>query len=136
MDDLGHAVYRRYFSYLDEPEIIMWCWGWKQRELYKYVMLQAGEEHLWKADMYTMRHVSGVNIWTGNGFLFIDVYDPDRSGKMNVEFSMIQKWRIHRKLKKLKQKLRKRRELGNYDSIEEKYLARMVEGTLTGKEAK
>lgn len=117
----------------------MWCWGWKQRGLCKYIMLQAGEEHLWETSLYTVRHVSGVEIWIGNGFWFTDIYDPNKRGGSDVKvgFSMIQKWRIHRKLRKLQQRIRKKRELGDtYDTAAEKYLAHMVEGTLTGTKAK
>ncbi|MNT69320.1 hypothetical protein D3C72_2076290 [compost metagenome] len=55
----------------------------------------------------------------------------------------MQKWRIYRKLKKMKQKIEKQKRAEEYkqlargfDSKEDMYLAKMVEGTLTGEKAR
>ncbi|MNK71143.1 hypothetical protein D3C87_905850 [compost metagenome] len=120
-------------------------WGWKQRGLYKYIMLEAGNEKVWhERSMYTTCHVSGVEIWTGNGFWFVDIYESHLSpSKQQVGFSLMQKWRIYRKLKKMKQKIEKQKRAEEYkqlargfDSKEDMYLAKMVEGTLTGEKAR
>lgn len=121
----------------------MWCWGRKTASLYKYIMLQADNERAWEFSEYKATHISRVQIWIANGFPFVDVYDYNTTGKQCVGFSLMQKWRIHRKLKKLKQKIEKadklnslKKTLNGFDSKEEMYLAKMVEGTLTGGRAK
>lgn len=121
-----------------------WYWGGKTKGLYKYIMLQGDDEKLWSfPDDYKARHISGVQIWTANNWPFIDIYDYETTGKQGVGFSIVQKWNIHRKLKKLKQRIEKRERqeqmrvyARGYDSKEEMYLAKMVAGTLTGGKVK
>lgn len=128
---------------VDEQEIIMALfWGRKTHDLYKYIMLQAGSKEVWSFTENRALHVSGVRVWMGSGWPFVDIYDPDKlPSKQSVGFSIVQKWRIHRKLKKLHQKILKeerqrelKSRLGNFDSKEEMYLAKMVAGALTGGE--
>lgn len=116
----------------------MWCWGWKQRGLVKYLMVCADNESAWEFSLYRAKHVSGVYVWLGNGFLGCSIED-NRGEDYKFSLSLMQRWRIHRKLKKIQQKLKKKedkRKWAGFDSEEEMVLARLVQGTLTNEKAK
>ena len=112
-----------------------WYWGGKTKGLYEYIMLQADNEGAWELALYTLRHKpSRVEVWV-DGFVFfeVDIYDDFVSpGRQHVGFSLVQKWKIHRKLNKLRQKIRNRRTLDGFDSKADKYMAKMVGGVLEG----
>lgn len=117
-------------------------WGWKQRKLYTYIMLQADNENAWEFSECRATHrPSGIDIWMSNGFWFVDIYDWRVSGKsdQNIGFSLVQKWKIHRKLKKIKQKFQRMAEAekrGGFESKVDYYMAEMVGGTLSGEKNK
>src|SRR5574338_546566 len=86
--------------------MIMWCWGWKQRGLVKYILLCADNPSAWDFSIYRARHVSGVCVWLGNGFLSASLEDAGGTD-YNFSLSLMQRWKIYRKLNKIRQKLKK-----------------------------
>lgn len=118
----------------------MWCWGWKQRDLYRLIMSEADNENGWEfGDMYASHKKSDIALWIGGWWFQTDIYDWRRNGKQSVGFSLMQRWKIHRKLKKLGQKLIKAKALAARGGFETKagfYLAEMVAANLTGESRK
>ena len=116
----------------------MLLWGWKQRGLYKYIMACADNPDAWEFTISRAVHrPSKVGIWMGNGFWFVDIYDGSFSGTgdQKIGFSLVQKWKIHRKLKKIKQKLERAAEVAKRDGYETKvdyWLGKMIGGTWGG----
>lgn len=114
----------------------MWCWGWKQRELVRYILLCADSPSAWRFSTYRAVHISsGTGVWLGNGFPFVSL--ENRHGDdYKISLSLMQRWRIYRKLKKIQQKIKKqeeKRKWEGFDSEEEMVMARMVAGVLGGK---
>jgi hypothetical protein len=104
------------------------------RDLYKYILLQADESKVWtRLDSMRATHVSGVSFWIGDNFLDFALQDDNCEDVKGV-FSLMQKWKIRRKLLKLRQRMERERKYKGM-SLPQAYLAKMVEGTLTGEKS-
>lgn len=107
----------------------MWCWGREAKDLVKYIMEQPDD--MWEFEDHAARHrPSRLRIWIQNNFFHLEIWDSETTSWNSAGMSLVQKWKIHRKLNKLRQKMIKRQRTGGHSSMAEKYLAKMVEGTL------
>lgn len=104
------------------------------RELYEYIMLQADEQRVWRTDNLRASHVSGISFWMGCNAFEFDMQDQ-RGNDIKGMFLLMQKWKIRRKLLKLRQRMEREKKIDGLTPAQA-YLAKMVEGTLTGGPAK
>lgn len=66
-------------------------------------------------------------------FLDVGIWDGMRGGHQDVGFSMAQKWKIYRKLNKLRRRLEREEKKKKGDEAVQRYLDKMVTYTLTGE---
>lgn len=111
-----------------------WYWGEKTKRLALFISAQANDIHAWGFTECRARHLkSRTEFWISGRFWGFDVMSE--FGELDAGFSLMQKWKLHRKLNKLKQKLEKQQK-ANKTSVEDQILEKMVVsvwGTPEGK---
>lgn len=113
----------------------MWPFKGKADGLAQFILNQIEENpDGWGFAQCTAHHMaSNVQVWTANTWLQCGIWE--RMERHDVGFTMIQKWKIHRKLNKLKQRLEREAEAKKVPMAQE-VLERMVTATLTGEKPK
>ena len=114
---------------------LKWLYNPDTKRLFESVMQELEDDDKWKftdSHCYAM-HKSGVTIyWWKRSFFNVDMYD---GGTMQVGFTVQQKWKIHRKLKKMAQRMAKRAEkseFGTYGNKANIVAAQILQHNLTG----
>lgn len=113
-----------------------------KKGLVAYIAQQAGNIDSWERWRDFLIHkpsrigiLTERRLWWVNVTLAVfpsDRYYFDDNKKLEVGFTMIQKWKVHRKLNKLRQQMRKRQR----DAAAQEALEKMIAGVWGGENTK
>ena len=119
---------------------LKWLYNPDTKRLFESLMVELEDLNKWtmSEDFHYAYHNSGVILWWWKQDAFnIDVYQRS-DGKLHVGFTVQQKWKIHRRLKKIKQRIVARAaksEFGMYGSAANVVAAQILQHNLTGVKA-